>query len=79
LNNSLAQFAGELWPNVLVPFCAKSLAHVGLKKRWLVFGLDGTAFEKMYRFYALKAEVDGHIRKTFLPKQTTLCSCFSAE
>jgi len=31
LNSSLAQSAGELWPNMLVPIFAKILAHVGLE------------------------------------------------
>jgi len=46
--------------------------------RSLVLGFDGTAFEKVDMFLALKA-VDGHLRKSFEPKQTTLHSFFSAE
>jgi len=46
--------------------------------RSLVLGFDGTAFEKVDMFLALKA-VDGHLRKSFKPKQTTLHSFFSAE
>jgi len=39
----------------------KCLQHV-------VLGLDGTAFEKMEMHNAVMAEIDGHLRKTFLPK-----------
>jgi len=44
-----------------------------------VWGFDGTAFEKMDMLNALKAEVDGHLRKTFPPEQATLRSFTSAE
>jgi len=40
-------------------------------------GFDVTAFDKMDTLNVLKAEVDGHLRKTFPPKQT-FCAAFSA-
>ena len=45
----------------------------------LVLGLDRTAFQKMDMLYAMKREVDEHLRKTFPPKQTSLRKFFCAE
>jgi len=44
--------------------------------RRLVLGLDRTAFQKMEMLYAMKGEVDEHLRKTFPPKQTSLRKFF---
>ena len=47
--------------------------------RRLVLGLNRTEFQKMDMLYAMKGEVDEHLRKTFPPKQTLLRKFFCAE
>ena len=47
--------------------------------RRLALGLERTGFTKMDMLCDMKEEVDGHLRKTFPPKQTSLRRFFCVE